>query len=52
MKLCEAFPEQVIFGRLDVMEVIDVKPSRASELLRELAEQGRQGPNCYRTQKS
>lgn len=40
LKLREAFPEQSIFGRSDVMEVIGVRPSRASELLRELAECG------------
>ncbi len=40
LKLREAFPGQTIFGRLDVMKVIDIKPSRASELLRQLAECG------------
>lgn len=29
-----------IFGRSDVMKVIDVKPSRASELLKDLEEHG------------
>ncbi|WP_330385508.1 hypothetical protein [Merdimonas faecis] len=32
------FPGQAIFGRADVMEVIDIKPSRASELLKEMTE--------------
>jgi len=40
VKLREAFPSQTIFGRSDVMEVIDIKLSRASELLRELTEHG------------
>lgn len=39
-KLRGAFPGQTIFGRSDVMEVIDIKPSRASELLREMKENG------------
>lgn len=39
-KLLEAFPDQMLFGRLDVMEVIGIKPSRASELLKEMAERG------------
>lgn len=30
----------MIFGRSDVMEAIGIKPSRASELLREMAEHG------------
>lgn len=38
MRLREAFQDQTIFGRSDVMKAIDMKPSRASELLRELAE--------------
>lgn len=37
-KLREVFPGQAIFGRADVMEVIDIKPSRASEFLKELTE--------------
>lgn len=37
-KLREVFPGQAIFGRADVMEVIDIKPSRASELLKEMTE--------------
>lgn len=40
LKLREAFPGQTIFGRSDVIDVIDIKPSRASELLKEMAEQG------------
>ncbi len=40
LKIREAFPDQMIFGRSDVMEVIDIKPSRASELLKEMAEKG------------
>lgn len=40
LTLRKAFPGQTIFGRSDVMEVIDIKPSRASELLREMAERG------------
>lgn len=40
LKLREAFPGQAIFGRSDVMREINIKPSRASELLKELAEHG------------
>lgn len=40
LKLCEVFPAQSIFGRSDVMKVIDIKASRASELLKELVEHG------------
>lgn len=40
LKLREAFPYGVIFGRSDVMKIIDIKPSRASELLKKLAEYG------------
>ncbi len=40
LRLREAFPGQMIFGRSDVMETIDIKPSRASELLREMAAHG------------
>ena len=36
MKLREVFPGQAIFGRSDVMKVIDIKSSRASELLKEM----------------
>ena len=38
LKLCEAFPGQTIFGRSDMMSVIDIKSSRASDLLKELVE--------------
>ena len=34
LKIREAFPDQMIFGRSNVMEVIDIKPSRASEVKR------------------
>ena len=34
LKLREAFPGQSIFGRSDVMSVIEIKPSRASDLLK------------------
>lgn len=40
LKLREAFPGQTIFGRSDAMKIIDLKSSRASELLKEMAEQG------------
>lgn len=40
MKLREAFPNQTVFGRSDVMQVIDIKASRASDLLKEMAEHG------------
>lgn len=40
LKLRKAYPGQAIFGRSDVMSVIDIKPSRASELLKEMAEHG------------
>lgn len=39
LKLHEKFPGQTIFGRSDVMEAIGIRPSRASELLKELREQ-------------
>ena len=39
-KLCEAFPDQRIFGRLDLMEITGIKSSRASEILKKLTEQG------------
>lgn len=38
LKLREAFPGQMIFGRSDVMKVIDMKSSRTSELLKEMVE--------------
>ena len=40
LKLRETFPGEAIFGRSDVMKVIDIKPSRASELLKKLTEYG------------
>ena len=40
LKLREAFSGQRIFGRTDVMELIGIKPSRASELLKEMLERG------------
>lgn len=40
LKLHEVFLEQTIFGRSNVMDVIDIKPSRASELLKEMVEHG------------
>ena len=40
VELREAFPDQAIFGRSDVIRVIDIKPSRASELLKEMSEHG------------
>ncbi len=40
LKLYEAFPGQDIFGRSDVMKVIDIKTSRTSELLKEMSERG------------
>ena len=40
LKLREAFPGQTIFGRSDVMGVIDIKPSRASDFLKDMAEHG------------
>lgn len=40
LKLREAFPGQTIFGRSDIMKAIDIKASRASDLLKEMAERG------------
>lgn len=40
LKLREAFPGQTIFGRSDVMKVVDIKASRASDLLRAMVEYG------------
>ncbi|MBF1041880.1 MAG: Fic family protein, partial [Lachnospiraceae bacterium] len=40
LKLREAFPGQTIFGRSDVMKAIDIKASRASDLLKEMVEHG------------
>ena len=38
--LLEAFPDGKIFGRADVMTATDLKQSRSSELLQELAARG------------
>ena len=38
LKLRNAFPDQTIFGRSDVMGVIGIKPSRASDLLKKMVE--------------
>lgn len=40
LKLREEFQGQTIFGRSDVMRVLDMKASRASELLKTMTEQG------------
>lgn len=40
LKLRETFPGQTIFGRSDVMKAIDIKASRASDLLKEMVEHG------------
>jgi len=40
LKLLEVFSGQSIFGRSDVMSVIDIKRSRASDLLKEMAGHG------------
>ena len=40
LKLRNAFSDQAYFGRSDVMKVIDLKPSRASDLIKEMAEHG------------
>jgi Fic family protein len=40
LKLREAFPGQTIFGRSDIMKAIDIKASRASDLLKEMVEYG------------
>ena len=40
LKLREAFPGQTIFGRSDVMRAIDIKPSRASDLLKKMVVRG------------
>jgi ribosomal protein S25 len=39
-KMQEAFPNQKIFGRSDMMSVINIKAARASRLLKELAGHG------------
>ncbi len=38
LKLREAFPGQAIFGRADAMQVLGLKPSRTSDLLKEMAD--------------
>ena len=40
LELREVFPGQTIFGRSDVMKAIDIKSSRASDLLKEMLEHG------------
>jgi Fic family protein len=40
LKLREAFSGQTIFGRSDIMKAIDIKASRASDLLKEMVEYG------------
>ena len=40
LKLREKFQGQTIFGRSDIMHVLYMKASRASELLMEMVEQG------------
>ena len=37
--LQKAFPKGSVFGRSDVMNVVGLKPTRASELLKEMSEQ-------------
>ena len=57
VRLYEAFPKQAVFGRLDVMKIMDIRPSRASELLKKLVECGiiepvsGQGKGKYRFKK-
>ena len=38
LDLLEAFPRPTVFGRSDMMKVINIKSSRASELLKEMAD--------------
>ena len=38
LKLREEFSDDAIFGRPDVMQIIDIKSSRASDFLNEMAE--------------
>lgn len=40
LRLLDTFSSQSIFGRSDVMCVLDMKASRASELLKLMTEQG------------
>ena len=37
-KLLDRFGFQIIFGRSDVQKLLDLKPTRSTELLREMAE--------------
>ena len=46
LKLREAFPKQTVFGRSDVMQVTGIRASRASELLKRMAEHGVIEPVC------
>ena len=46
LKLREAFPGQMIFGRSEVMKVIGIRSSRASDLLKDMAEHGIIEPVC------
>ena len=39
-KLLEAFGFQTIFGRSDVQEILSLKPTRSTALLKEMAEKG------------
>lgn len=39
-KLREALGKEIVFGRSDVQRVLDLKPTRCTALLREMAEQG------------
>ena len=40
LEMRQAFPDNTIFGRSDVMYVINIKPSRASELLKDMCDHG------------
>ena len=40
LRLREAFTGQTVFGRSDVMKMTDLKPSRASDLIKDMAEHG------------
>lgn len=39
-KLLDQFGFQTIFGRADVQEILDLKPTRSTALLKEMAEKG------------
>ena len=39
-KLQEALGKEIVFGRSDVQRVLDLKPTRCTALLREMAEHG------------